>query len=816
MQGGLLLSSDSSVDAPLQRRFDQPAELSAADPWHRLSADAFSVLTQFLPLPDKLLHLTHVCRAFPPLTPPCFAFDTLAWTPTLITQLSASPSPPLLSLLSRVPSALFVERVDPPYASLHALCQLLSSPCPPLPFPALRRLLLQPTCTGTDDEVEPPTPLSTIVSQLPCLASLHTLRLSAELTSHDFLLLLSLALTSLDLQSSAVLVSTPPPFPFPASPLLHTLLLPALDNQSITTPPLSTLWQRALLSSLSTPQVGEEGRLERLLMPAIDACNLPYIPLLRHLHTLQLTVSSLQEPEQMVELVDFYTSLTSAPLPLRHLHMQHRQIPVRRRPLQPSGLCTALPAFVSAYASQLLTLNLLHYHSLPGEPIEPPPASVALAMTAALLSCRSLRRLQVTDWWLSPSVSAPPAPALPHLESLELDITRFMKEATLAVLLDVSPQLQELTIHTSLPPYGVLWWIGDRCHELRTLMIIESELHDPKYYAFPMQPVRLDTLRPSPALPKLTTLIFHTRRSNPGTEGYSFTRLTTYLVHSTPSLRYLHLPYHDWVEEAPGLIVMLGRLTELRGLCLGESKWMQRGQLERFWTEAGTSKRPRVQRETRSGEDSLWEDETLPRPTWLPRGQRHPERMRGGARPEVEVWAEYEELMPVFKDEADGMRGAFAFCKAIAPSADCIRRYLLASPDDVVEFESDVDIHDHRATIIGLDHRLRGISIEYDEDHRPLLCLSLEAEDDQDSYNAVKAVVAAAFRAAFHHDRVMFEHQYPLLSADFDGRGPRISWRCRLATISRAAMRKMAPLLQRTRWGRRSIPSAAIRAERTE
>ena len=77
--------------------------------FHDLPSALFSLPKQFLPLPDKLLHLTLVCHSFPALAPPSFACDTLAWTSTLMAQVSRSLPPPLLSLLSLVPFALFAD-----------------------------------------------------------------------------------------------------------------------------------------------------------------------------------------------------------------------------------------------------------------------------------------------------------------------------------------------------------------------------------------------------------------------------------------------------------------------------------------------------------------------------------------------------------------------------------------------------------------------------------------------------------------------------------------------------------------------------------
>ena len=131
-----------------------PAAMDVADvdssssplPLHLLPASLYPLITQFLPLPDKLLHLTHVCHSFPPVTPLSFACDTVAWTPTLIAQLTSSPSPSLLSLLSLIPSALCV---DPPQSCVDAVCHLLIplSPLSSSSSPASQLV----TCTGASE-----------------------------------------------------------------------------------------------------------------------------------------------------------------------------------------------------------------------------------------------------------------------------------------------------------------------------------------------------------------------------------------------------------------------------------------------------------------------------------------------------------------------------------------------------------------------------------------------------------------------------------------------------------------------------------------
>ena len=126
----------------------------------RLPIDVFTLLAQCLPLPDKLLHLTHVYRMVPSLSPLSFACDTLAWTPTLLSQLNTSPSPVHLSLLSLVPSALLAECDDTPHSIFSALCRLLNPPGAPPPFLALRSVTISDTWKTDDTGMHPfPSPI---------------------------------------------------------------------------------------------------------------------------------------------------------------------------------------------------------------------------------------------------------------------------------------------------------------------------------------------------------------------------------------------------------------------------------------------------------------------------------------------------------------------------------------------------------------------------------------------------------------------------------------------------------------------------------
>ena len=482
--------------------------LTAAPPsiLHRLPPPLNILVTQYLPLPDKLLQLTHMCCAFPVLTPSCFAFDTIAWTPTLIAQLTDGPSAPLLALLSQVPHALYVDSISD---SFRALCALLQSPSAACPFPALRAITIAPTAPTSQWLSQAPFPPSllaglshcrhitalhlrveflsnageeSLLSSLPLFPVLRTLRLSGphkgHLTDRQLLVLLSLPLTSLDLRCVHVDLSSPPPNPFPSLHLLRTLLLPSTNHR-----PCALQWQQALLSSLTMPYEGTDAQLERLFMPDVQSSNLCYLPYLRQLHTLQLRLPRGRD----AAISDFYLALTaSSLLTLRHLRLEHHMLSQYDEQAAHQALLPGLlPIVVSAYAGQLLTLELLVGPSdgWADETYVKPPQELAEAMTAALLSCHSLRRLLVTDWWLSSSAAPPICGALPHLESLELEIVTetprrrvgermdLLDEATLAILLDAAPHLQELHLRAQRLPCDVLLWTAARCHELRTLQM---------------------------------------------------------------------------------------------------------------------------------------------------------------------------------------------------------------------------------------------------------------------------------------------------------------------------------------------------------
>ena len=745
-------STASPLAAPPSSLSSSPSVPSSSFPLHELPATLFSLLTQWLSLPAKLLHLTHLSRTSPRLTPSSFACDTVAWTPSLLARLlpSPSPSPPppsLLALLSHVPSAVYVGQVG---SALTLLCRVLqqptqlstSSPSSPL-FPGLRAVAL--LLEGVDPwpvqhlgsqwrnlqalELLLPLPPSNLPSPLPPFPSLRVLRLRARLSSSELAHLLSLPLTSLDLLACKVDCPPSPPTPsLPSLSSLRTLLLPRL----------SVAWEQAVLSSLTVtdPQATHGGGgqslqsgcgLERLWLSTVQPAHLTHISLLRRLHTLRLYMWDDEWTPEPDQVADWLSQLTapSSHLPLlRHLHVEHHGVrylklyPDWEDPSMDAGrtweewaerLFTVLPAFLCAYSAQLHSLDVQLYCNAGSErdvPYEP-----RRQLTAALLSCRELRSLKLDSWWLavapatstpaSPSYSTtrrsastsavlPPSasptslcPSLPHLEALLMDFPLGVDEATLALLLDVAPHLQELTLGSGPHfPFDVLVWVGERSHELRTLRLTHTRQGEGGQQANSMTPHRwLTSPQLPPALPQLTSLLFYkTPVDDSGSLRVSaddLSRLFSYLAHSTPSLRCLHLGYDFQVPDTHRhLVSLLAPLTHLRACSDMMIYGLQQGEWKRYWGKRVHTPAMRLMERRAWGQagESVWTEAALPkvawgwrkRQEWWTDGELSEESVRVGAMQEEEVWDEVERRMCCFVDQVDGVDGASAFFAALA------------------------------------------------------------------------------------------------------------------------------------------------------
>ena len=422
--------------------------------------------------------------------------------------------------------------------------------------------------------------------------------------------------------------------------------------------PWMTGWETALLgallTSLAPPLAGAQPRLERLSIPHMELCNLQYVLPLVGLVSLDMDVHWLTNNQE--DVAGFYGALVTSPLPaLRHVRLLHGDHFSNVQP--PSRLLSVIPAFVAGYAEQLRSLEFDHV----GEEIDvvtnPPPASAAEAMTAALLSCRQLRRLRVTDWWLSPSAPAPATPALPHLESLTVDVVKGLDST--AVLLVHCPHLQELVLYSSPLPYDVLVWAGERCTQLQTLTVLDGRAGTPNRYPCRLTPARFVPSHSPPRLPLLSTLNLNVDALPDDTRTLSFAPLISYLVHNAPALRALEMTQQDWLEQERPLLASLRPLSELRWLSLGQLNWME-GSLSRYWLE-GMAKGSCVQRGVPYAWVPVWELQALPRLGAAWRGRREimdSSRLRAGAWLEEEMHGQKR----VFAEP-----GARAFFDAIAP-----------------------------------------------------------------------------------------------------------------------------------------------------
>ena len=222
--------------------------------------------------------------------------------------------------------------------------------------------------------------------------------------------------------------------------------------------------------------------MERLRASKTEPSSLLLIPSLRHLQTLHFDVRLTGEKDIVL---GFYAALISSPLPLRHLRLHHEVTVLPDDPKHRSypQLFAVLPTFIAAHAALLQTLDLhleVGDEDLDWSELLPVPAKMATEMTAALLSCRSLRRAELRDWYLSPAAPATRGPAFPHLQALRLDIVLWTdgSERSLALLLDSSPHLQELDLHASSLPHYIFPFIAGRCHELRTLILSTDDNDD--------------------------------------------------------------------------------------------------------------------------------------------------------------------------------------------------------------------------------------------------------------------------------------------------------------------------------------------------
>ena len=258
------------------------------------------------------------------------------------------------------------------------------------------------------------------------------------------------------------------------------------------------------------------------------------------------------------------------------------------------------------------------------------------------------------DWWLWPPLSAPPCPALPHLEALQVEVAVMpLKEATLAVLLDAAPHLRELTLRGFPLSNDDLPLAGARCPQLRSLLCADRVAGKLPRLPLPPHTQRWTPLPASSALPHLTSLLFYCLLlylDHPDTRRASFASLASYLVHSPPPSATSACPATAGCRRSPSVLPP-GQLPHLRGLSFQCDEWMQKGPLRRYWKPFTTgTEAPKVDRGAGEEDADVWgeEESPLPRPQWPWREERRgvAERMSAGARREVELWRSWSSSCP--------------------------------------------------------------------------------------------------------------------------------------------------------------------------
>ena len=113
-----------------------------------IGSDALSAILCYLPFADKLLHLTHITRAFPALVPLHFAFDEVKLGEKTIKALYSSPKVLPLLALSR---AVLISTAALQDSTAGGLSLFHPLPGGLLVFPSLRKLTFRLSTSGSVD-----------------------------------------------------------------------------------------------------------------------------------------------------------------------------------------------------------------------------------------------------------------------------------------------------------------------------------------------------------------------------------------------------------------------------------------------------------------------------------------------------------------------------------------------------------------------------------------------------------------------------------------------------------------------------------------
>ena len=623
----------------------------------RLPRAVWLLVTQFVSLSDKLIHLTHLSRSFPLLSPTSFTRDHLCLSSSALSALTSSTSlPQQLGAVSSISYDCTQTPCDTwralecfstllschSFTALHSLDLLLPqdaallSPLLDSLFPtattcpALHSLVVSTACDGDESSKAVQMKCAALL-RLPSLTRLTLGQVVLDAVSVRHICALP-ALLHLDLGTcvlpssersvdSLAAVTAPSGEvegyqPFEVAGRWQSLVLPGSNSDELFLLHATSHWNSRAAADDHGAGDGKSGKGGHLLHLR---CQLgAHSPALHDMASLQtLTSLNLHASAWDWQRVDDFSFLVDpSTLQPRLPHLVHFAAPVSTH-LGCPGACQHLHPncleFLSAYSQQLQSLFLTALH----------PCACQLLVEAAF-RCAELRKLALCALYSRAHTAErcdapqrrPLSTSLPTLPLLHtLIVSRLpLTEADLAVLFHSSPAVEDLQLKrlTALT-VDVLPVLGRACPRLRRLRLE----HNDRFFTPQADDQALMIVPPTewsraeesqvslfPSLVSLSCVLSHDAVFR--FHASAVVSLVS-MLESAPSLRYLRLDvalnlYHQRVFE---------RLTRLRAFRL----WYETPDdvLERFFTaNRGVGRRRRVrQREKKHAGFSPEETEVV-------------------------------------------------------------------------------------------------------------------------------------------------------------------------------------------------------------
>ena len=706
----------------------QSSSLLTAHPpsiMHRLPLTVFAPITEFLPLPHKLLHLSHISHTFPSLSPACFRRDALDVTQPLLDHVQKTSTVPCY--VGAVDTLLFECKNQ---AHLDLFFRLLSAPSstssPPSSSPSpvsslshsVRCLFFIQVSPFLDDSHPKRVDLTdTLITRLsvllPLLCSLrmstpeqqfdvpsparfkslssfaHLSSLSLinfDLSEEEFDQLSRLPLIQLNLRQSRTAVYLRQAFPPPVDPSLSgggrrctTLLMPILSHvyqtyhQTVNEQWMINLPTRLCAapsssSSSSSDDSAPSAVVERLSLSSgigkVMGLVVQILALCPSVVVLDMGDAGYGTGQEEVESM-LRAMVNEQGLPV-FPHLQHCRFPsCNRREGWSPDLVVAYLRVLKAYNRQLLTIHLECGAEVEKDGDE---------LVDAVLQCSQLTCLHLVDWRMSSSSIFLDPPRLLHLKSLTLEITSdvsnkrgapepLLLESKLVSILDHCPHLQSLSVKGRyLTPPDVLLWVAQRCPDLRVLHFGALNLR----WAI-QDSTRWDSVTAAavgfPSLVSLTLSgLCHDKHKVPAIKLVALLRLSSHL-------RFLHLDTESGAALTPARAGAFAALTSLRGLHFTLVKQWELREDEKFlrcWRPQTNEVIKHYSRQLHST-TSLWCEPHL-RPDWMDRvidTRMGHDLLRCGVPSDAELEDDWPSTRR-FVESVDGMTGREAFFAAIA------------------------------------------------------------------------------------------------------------------------------------------------------